>query len=90
VILPLLGMVDPVLALVAAPAWVAAVWAIVRQGYGAAVARRATVLSELATSLEQAARARVASRPRVRVENPPEPTEESLREEVQKGGRADA
>lgn len=56
VIAPLAAMVDPTLALVAAPAWVAAVYTIVRSGYASTARRREKELAALADALARAVR----------------------------------
>lgn len=57
VVVPLLATIDPALGLVAAPAWIAGVYAIVRTIYGSTARRRERQLSALLDDVERAIRA---------------------------------
>lgn len=56
VVVPLLATVDPTLGLIAAPAWIAGVYTIVRTIYGATARRRARHLSSLMDEVERTIR----------------------------------
>ncbi|UJR84808.1 hypothetical protein [Sandaracinus amylolyticus] len=69
VIAPLLALVDPVLAFVSVPLWIAAVHTLVRAGYESSANARARELDGLTKELERVVRHRVAQDgPRVRVD----------------------
>ncbi|MDQ3035916.1 MAG: hypothetical protein M3Y87_26165 [Myxococcota bacterium] len=63
VVVPLLAMFDPALAFVAAPAWVAGVYSIVRSAYGRTARRRERELASLMDELERTIRASARNEP---------------------------
>lgn len=92
VVVPLLAMLDLTLAMVAAPAWIAGVYAIVRSAYGATARRRERELEVLMRELERVIRSSAAreAAARVRVADEERTDEDGAGDEDAEDGRSAA